>query len=315
MSFLPYWRTSYEPLAPIRSAVELLRQPEMNKSQLERIRNIIDRQVSHLVRLVNDLLDASRISRGKMTLTRSVLELNGLIADTVESIRSVGPQGHEFVILTAPDPIYVDADVVRLTQVFLNLLGNAVKFTPESGTISLSVKRVGDHVDIWIKDNGQGIPAEDLAHVFEMFYRGKDGGRRWTGLGPGADAGYSNWYRCRRQCARLCRAGNGQRVFGQAPVVAEAAMNAVARSSTPQENAGRRFWSSTTIAMLLRLWRSFRMEGNEVETVFDGDTAIKTVSMFSRYRSTGHWHADHRRDTAARTIRRDFNGGSRFWLR
>ena len=306
------------PLAPIRSAVELLRQPETTKSQLERIRNIIDRQVSHLVRLVNDLLDASRISRGKMTLTRSVVELNGLIVDTVESIRSVGPQEHELVILTAPDPIYVDADVVRLTQVFLNLLGNAVKFTPKSGTISLSVKRVADHVDICIKDNGQGIPAEDLAHVFEMFYQG-------AGAAGGDKPGLGLGLTLVRQLVQMhggsvhahsAGPGMGSEFSVRLPVVAEAAeVSAVASHATPsRESAGRRILvvddNRDAVESLAEL---LRMEGNEVETAFDGDTAIKAVSMFQPdivLLDIGMPIVDGY--TAARAIRRDSNGGGPF---
>ena len=306
------------PLAPIRSAVELLRQPETTKSQLEWIRNIIDRQVSHLVRLVNDLLDASRISRGKMTLTRSVVELNGLIADTVESIRSVGPQGHEFVISTAPSPIYVDADVVRLTQVLLNLLGNAVKFTPKSGAISLSVKRVANHVDICIKDNGQGIPAEDLAHVFEMFYQGAGaaGGDK-TGLGLGLTLVQQLVQMHGGSVhAHSAGPGMGSEFLVRLPVVAEAAeANAVASHAAPQrESAGRRILvvddNRDAVESLAEL---LRMEGNEVETAFDGDTAIKTVSTFQPdivLLDIGLPIIDGY--TAARTIRRDSNGGGPF---
>jgi signal transduction histidine kinase len=160
------------PLAPICNALELLRRVGQSPQQLDWIRSVVDRQVRHLVRLVDDLLDANRISRGKILLAPAPVDLNQLVLEAVESVRSEDPAQHQFEVSLAPLPIVVHADAVRLTQVFVNLLGNAMKFTPKSGQITVSVRDLGDHGQVRVEDTGQGMAADELEHIFEMFYQG-----------------------------------------------------------------------------------------------------------------------------------------------
>jgi signal transduction histidine kinase len=302
------------PLAPIRNAVELLRQSGNTKSQLEWIRNIVDRQVTHLVRLVDDLLDASRITRGKMTLAPSVVELNRLIADAVESTRALAAQDHQFVLTLPSAPIYVDGDAVRLTQVFVNLLGNAVKFTPKGGEISLRVENQADHVDVQIKDTGQGIAAEDLAHVFEMFYQGAGSTHRdKAGLGLGLTLVQKLvQMHGGTVSAHSAGPGTGSEFSVRLPVVAavEEDVASATHAAPPRENARRRILvvddnrdAVESLAELLRL------DGNDVEVAFDGEAAIKVASRFQPdvvLLDIGMPVVDGY--TAAKTIRRESNG-------
>ena len=271
------------PLAPIRTAVELLRREVGSTKDLEWVTNIVDRQVTHLVRLVDDLLDASRISRGKMALTRKVVELNELIADAMESMRAAGGRDRELVVELARAPIYVDADAVRLTQVFLNLLNNAVKFTPSAGRITLSVDSVGDQVDVSVKDTGQGMAADELAHVFEMFYQGGRGDNK-AGLGLGLTLVEKLVHMHGGTVhAQSPGPGLGSKFSVRLPVVAApAAEDAQARpASIESAGAGRRILvvddNRDAVESLAEL---LRMSGSEVDVAFDGQAAIERASTF-----------------------------------
>ena len=175
------------PLAPIHNAVELMRMKPLEDPQLNWAREVIARQLTSLTRLVDDLLDVSRITRGKINLTRQVVELEGLIARAVETVHPLFDEcGHELT-LQLPEPgIKVFGDPTRLTQAIANVLGNAAKYTDRGGEISLDAAVRGDDVEIHIRDNGIGIRPEMLPHVFELFTQLDRGdGRTQGGLGIG----------------------------------------------------------------------------------------------------------------------------------
>lgn len=160
------------PLAPIRTAVKVLHLKGSDVPEARGARRIIDRQVEHLTRLIDDLLDVSRITLNKLELRRQPIELADAIAAAVESSRSfVEERGHELTVTLPPDPVYVDGDLVRLTQVFLNLLNNAAKYTEQRGRIWLTVDRQPHHAVVRVKDTGVGIPDDKLPRLFEMFYQ------------------------------------------------------------------------------------------------------------------------------------------------
>jgi len=305
------------PLAPIRTAVELLRLDAGTPKDLEWITNIVDRQVTHLIRLVDDLLDAGRISRGKIVLTRKVVELNGLIADAVESMRAVEGRDHELVVIPAPSPIYLDADAVRLTQVFLNLLNNAFKFTPKAGRITLSVEPAADHVDVRIRDTGQGIAADDLERVFEMFYQGA-GGTNKAGLGLGLTLVQKLVeMHGGAVSAHSPGPGKGSEFSVRLPVVvapAQAEMPAVAASPTNGAARRRILVVDDNRDAVESLAELLRMSGSEVGVAFDGEEAIKAASEFQPevvLLDIGMPIVDGY--TAAKTIRRQSNGRG-VWL-
>ena len=158
------------PLAPIRTAVQLLRLRELAESQRARARDVIERQVEHLVDLINDLLDVSRITRGVIALQKEPLLVGAIIARAVEIVRPViDAKQHELSIGLPDESIAVDGDRTRLVQVVANILHNAAKFMEPRGRIRLTVARDGLHAVIKVADTGIGIPAETLPTIFELF--------------------------------------------------------------------------------------------------------------------------------------------------
>ncbi len=158
------------PLAPLRNGLELLKLTRGDEDTLERTREMMERQLGHMVRLVDDLLDLSRINRGRIELRRERVELTKIVQQAVETSRPlIELAGQSFTITLAPQPVVVDADVTRLVQVFSNLLNNAAKYTPRGGRITLAVQRQGSDAVVSVRDTGAGIPPEMLPKVFEMF--------------------------------------------------------------------------------------------------------------------------------------------------
>jgi signal transduction histidine kinase len=174
------------PLSPIRNGLDILR-ASPTAPQAEEIRDMMDRQLSHLVRLVDDLLDVSRVSQGKVELRKEQIALGELLKTAVEASNPLIIAGRHELILDLPDAeVWLDADLTRLSQVVSNLLNNAAKYTPEGGRIVLSAQRARDEVAIAVSDNGIGIPADMLPRVFDLFTQVRDNlDRSHGGLGIG----------------------------------------------------------------------------------------------------------------------------------
>lgn len=158
------------PLAPLRNGLQVIAKSRHDPESVAHAREMMERQLHHMVRLVDELLDVSRISRGTLNLRRERVELVSVIQTAVESSRPlIESAGHEFLISLPRETIYLDADVTRLSQVFTNLLGNAAKYTPPRGRIELTVRQRQDMVVATVKDNGIGIPPRMITKVFDMF--------------------------------------------------------------------------------------------------------------------------------------------------
>ena len=158
------------PLAPIRNAVEILRMLNTSDAKLEWANDVISRQVEHLVRLVDDLLDISRITGGKIQLRLEPVDVSVAVARAVETSRPlIDARRHELTVTLPPQPECVKADLVRLAQVLANLLNNAAKYTEDGGRIVLDVVRVGDEIVFRVRDNGIGIAPEMIGSVFDLF--------------------------------------------------------------------------------------------------------------------------------------------------
>jgi signal transduction histidine kinase/CheY-like chemotaxis protein len=158
------------PLAPLSNALELWRFAKNNPQQLDELRGMMQRQVRHMTRLIDDLLDVSRISRGKISLRTERVELRSLANTALESAKPViAANNHRLEISLPEDPVFVHGDAARISQVIGNVLNNAVKYTPEGGQIWLSVAREGDKACISVRDTGCGIPSDHLSNIFEMF--------------------------------------------------------------------------------------------------------------------------------------------------
>jgi PAS domain S-box-containing protein len=157
------------PLAPIRNAMHFLRQGSQPQ-EFQAAREIIDRQLAQMVRLVDDLLDVSRITRGKLQLRTARIDLAEVVANAVETSRPIiDLAGHELTIELPPEPTYLNADLTRLAQVFANLLNNSAKYTDRGGQIRLLARHEEGEVVVSVEDTGIGIAAEHLPRIFEMF--------------------------------------------------------------------------------------------------------------------------------------------------
>jgi signal transduction histidine kinase len=273
------------PLQPIRAATELLRQTRATPEQTGYSRDVIDRQVNQLVRLVDDLLDASRISSGKLDLRKEALDLVPIVTGAIESSRALADRRKQQIEVVLPDePIYVDGDSVRLTQVFLNLINNAVKYSPSGARISLAVDATDGHAVARVRDEGLGIASEDLPHVFEMFYQGRtraddaQGGlglglalvRQLVGLHGGRVEAYSKGPGRGSEFVVSVPTLARQRRAPQLPAARSASPTCVRRILVVDDNRD----AAETLAMMLRL------EGNEVDTAFDGEGAISATASF-----------------------------------
>jgi PAS domain S-box-containing protein len=273
------------PLAPIRNGLQIMRLVPGNADATERIRSMMERQVGQMVHLIDDLLDLSRISRGKIDLRKERIELASAVAQAVETSRpSFAQADHELLIEIPPGAIYVDADLTRLTQVFSNLLNNAAKFTERGGRVRLAVQLVGADAVISVTDNGIGIPTHMLAHVFEMFTQ-VDGNleRSQGGLG----IGLSIVQRLVQMHggsveARSDGPGNGSEFVVRLPIALSLVVDQPAKEANPVHPtvplriliADDNLDSAASLAMLLTL------EGSETQTAHDGLEALEVAATF-----------------------------------
>lgn len=274
------------PLAPIRNAVEILRLMPEDTQTVRTATAMMDRQIGQMVRLVDDLLDVSRISRGKIELRMSRVEVVSAIEEVVESIRPVADGLEHSLTVSLPQrEIYVNADPTRLTQLTGNLLNNACKFTPPGGCISVSVELDDDFAVVRVTDNGIGIPNDQLQRIFEMFVQGDTSlERSQNGLGIGLTLV--------KQLAEMHGgtveaqsegAGLGSEFVVRLPVqqqTNEVEQHDDALSATPSKVFGRILVvddnrdSAVTLAQLLE------SHGNTTLTAFDGLQALEVGPDF-----------------------------------
>ncbi len=175
------------PLAPIRNGLQVLRRTGGQGPTAERAQEMMEQQVEHLVRLVDDLLDVSRVSHGKIELRKERLDLAAVVNRTVDLNRErIDAAGVLLRVVPSDAPVPVDADPVRLAQIFGNLLNNAVSYTDRGGHIEVAVRRLADEAVVSVADTGVGIPKKMLPHVFDLFVQvDQTPGRTMGGLGIG----------------------------------------------------------------------------------------------------------------------------------
>jgi CheY-like chemotaxis protein/two-component sensor histidine kinase len=176
------------PLAPIRNAVTIMQLETLSSPVLRNCRDVIDRQLTHVTRLVDDLLDVGRLTTGKITLRKELLRLSELVARSVETARPlVTAHRHHLSIHQPDEPVYVHGDATRLAQVLQNLLVNAAKYTPDGGHIDLRVEANDAFAYVTVQDNGRGIAPEHLQSIFQLFMQAESGtsAAAESGLGIG----------------------------------------------------------------------------------------------------------------------------------
>jgi PAS domain S-box-containing protein len=174
------------PLAPIRNAVTVMQLETLASPALRNCRDIIDRQLSHMTRLVDDLLDVGRLTTGKIKLRKELLRVGEVVARSVETARPLVEARRHALRVELPEmPVYVMGDATRMSQILQNLLVNAAKYTPDGGRIEVRVEVVGGFAVLSVSDNGRGIAEADLENIFNLFMQCDNGRPDESGLGIG----------------------------------------------------------------------------------------------------------------------------------
>jgi signal transduction histidine kinase len=172
------------PLAAILNGLEVLRRCGSGGPIPERTRGVLERQARHMGRLINDLLDVSRIERGKVQLCKKRLDLVPTVVDAVEIVSPlIEERRHHLEVVLPPAPVYLNADPTRLKQIIVNLLTNAAKYSEAEGRICLVVQRRPGEAVLRVRDTGIGLAADSLPHIFELFGQAKDGSQGGLGIG------------------------------------------------------------------------------------------------------------------------------------
>lgn len=275
------------PLAPIHNGLQIMRASHSNQPAVQQAGAMMERQLGNLVRLVDDLLDVSRISRGKLELRKERVELAAVLNNAVEtSLPLIESSRNKLTVSVPPEPIFVDADVVRLGQVFANLLNNAAKYSEPGGHVWLTAERQGSDVVVRVKDTGVGIPADMLAKIFDLFTQvDRSLERSQSGLGVGLTL-------VKRVVelhggtvhARSEELGKGSEFIVRLPVAVPALSDLKPPPDTVQPSrlplhcrilvADDNKDSATSLAMLLTIM------GHEVRTANDGMQALELAAAF-----------------------------------
>ena len=273
------------PLAPIRNGLQVMRLSGSESSVIADTRSMMARQLNQMIRLVDDLLDVSRITRDQLDLKKNRVELATVVHSALETSRSLIDQaGHSITVTLPPTPIYLDADLTRLAQVFSNLLTNSAKYTPPGGQIWLIAEAFDEEVAVTVRDNGLGIPAESLPKIFQMFSQvDRNIERAQGGLGIGLSL-------VRRLVemhggtvdAHSDGPGQGSEFTVRLPVPKSTRQTATHQGEEPSGAAIRRRIlvvddnrdSAMSLEMLLKLM------GNDTQTAHDGLAAVDAAEQF-----------------------------------
>ncbi|HET9327794.1 MAG TPA: ATP-binding protein [Candidatus Eisenbacteria bacterium] len=275
------------PLAPIRNATQILKLKGAAAHEVDWARDVIDRQMQHMTRLIDDLLDVSRITRNQIELRREHVSLSRVIHGAVETSRPlIDSLGHTLSLALPSEHIELDADLTRLAQAFANLLNNAAKFTERGGQITVAARREGSDVVVSVRDTGIGLPSDKLASVFDLFTQvDRSLERSRTGLGIGLTMvkrlvemhGGS-------VTAHSDGLGRGSEFVVRLPILSTSSATrtqSVADDVHPASQAGRRVLvvddnddSATSLGMMLGAM------GYEVRTAADGVAGLRTAKEF-----------------------------------
>ncbi len=274
------------PLAPIRTGLQVLRLAESNSEAAEQARTLMERQLQQMVRLIDELLDLSRISRGKIELRKERVDLAAILQSAIETSRPLIEAAHHQLTANLPEePVFVEADLTRLAQVFANLLNNAAKYTDKGGQIQLHAAPSDTEVVVSIKDNGLGIPPDMLSRVFEMFTqvdRSLEKARGGLGIGLSVAKRLVEMHSGNIE-ANSDGHGTGSEFIVRLPILVSTNQNSPNLEKKEHINmpiqhrilvADDNDDSAAAMAMMLKLL------GNEVRTANDGLEAIEIAEAF-----------------------------------
>lgn len=273
------------PLATVSTGLQVLKLVGEDPAPAKVAMGMMERQLNQIVRLVDDLLEVSRISTGKLELRKACVDLASILSDAVEASRLlIDTEGHSLKYTPPTEPILLDADATRLGQVFLNLLNNAAKYSERGGTIWLSVAREDNEVVVRVRDTGIGIPADKLSHIFEVFVQvDRDWQRAQGGLGIGL-ALVKEFVGLHGGRVEVFSdgPGKGSEFVVRLPVVLAASREVAPRVEVLQPiRVSRRVLlvddnrdASDSLAMMLELM------GHEVRTADDGESGVAAAIAF-----------------------------------
>lgn len=274
------------PLAPIRNSLHVMRLAADDPGALEQARMMMERQLGQMVRLIDDLLDVSRITRGKLDLRKERVDLAAVIGSAVDTTRPlIESSGHALTITLPPQPVFLDGDPIRLAQVFSNLLNNAAKYMDRGGHIWITAVRNGAEIVVTVRDAGIGIPAEALPTIFDMFAqvdRSLEKSQGGLGIGLTLVKRLVEMHGGTVE-ARSAGVGKGSEFVARLPIVVSHNGAHATRQDDARKGAalGCRILiaddnrdAAESMSMVLRLM------GNEVRTVHDGVQAIEEAAAF-----------------------------------
>jgi PAS domain S-box-containing protein len=274
------------PLAPLKTSVDIMRMREISDPVLVRARDVIGRQVQHLTHIIDELLDISRITSGRIRLTSDALDLESIVQRAVEAARPLlDSKGHSLEIETPGHHVGVRGDLTRLTQVFVNLLNNAAKYTPDRGRIEVAIRATEKSAAVHIRDNGIGIAPQLLPRMFDLFTQGDRPLDRAEG---GLGVGLALVHQIVSLHGGVVKAfsegtGRGSELVVTLPQNFEEISMPVASDSQPTESQRRRRRlmviddnkdAAESMSMLFELW------GHEVVCVYDGRAALETAAKY-----------------------------------
>lgn len=271
------------PLAPLRNMLQVMRLRWAQDAAVQQARAVMERQVVHLVRLVDDLLDVSRITRGRIELRKESVDLGAMVRHTIEINQPyLTERRHELNVTLPATALLIEADAIRLEQILSNLLNNAAKYTDPGGRIGVSVAREGEQAVVRIRDNGVGIAAELLPRVFDLFTQGtRSLDRAQGGLGIGLTL-VKKLVELHGGTVQASSAGPGQgsefvvrlRLAACPP---QSGTSSAAGDPVPATRALRLLVVDDNIDAAESLATLLRLAGHRVRTVYDGLTALQAV--------------------------------------
>jgi signal transduction histidine kinase len=275
------------PLAPISNAIEILQRIGPQEPKLTQMRELIDRQVRHMARLVDDLLDVSRITQDKINLKSERLDLCTLVKRAVETqMPAIRARGHEVVVNVPDEPLNASGDAVRLAQVLGNLVNNAAKYTPDGGRIEVSLAGEDGRAKISVRDNGIGIEAGYLEHVFELFGQVRNPrphSHDGLGIGLALVQRLVEMHEGRVE-AQSGGPGKGSEFVIHLPLLQGGSVEAAVPARQQSANSG---WAGRRVLVVDdaadcrdSLALMLEMEGSEVRTAHDGLDALDVAAGF-----------------------------------